>query len=51
MGISKNCQGHDKLINKLEGQNYKYELEVELLRKLIKEKDEEIKRLSTLKPK
>lgn len=45
--VAKTCGNHEKIINKLEGDKYKLEVDLNLLKRLLDEKDAEIKRLSS----
>jgi hypothetical protein len=44
-GRSKTCGEHEKIINKLEGDKYRLEVDLDMVRKLLREREEEIKRL------
>jgi hypothetical protein len=48
---SKVCNEHEKIIGKLEGERYKLEVEVDMLRRLLKEREDELARCSKAGPK
>lgn len=49
-GRSKTCNEHDKIIAKLEAEKYRIEVDADMLAKLLKEREEEITKLSQRVP-